>query len=240
MTKQYEPHPYADIFPMPDYKSVGFKALVEDIKANGQQEPITLYQGKILDGRTRAQACLLLGIEVITREYLGSDPIGFVLSTNLHRRHLNEGQRAMVAGKLADLDVGANQHSKEKGTSIDAASKLLNVGRASIDRARKVLASGDPSLIEAVEQGKVSVSAAANQAAAKTDKKAKKKKSKKNVSDRIDKLVEHLLEALTDLETKSGADTVIATIVPIIRQLEERKDELEQEEDLEQEEEAAA
>jgi hypothetical protein len=141
--KTYEFHPLADIFPMLDENSVGFKALVEDIKERGLQDSIWLFEEKILDGRNRYRACQLLGIDVHVRTYHKPkpDPIGFVLSVNLHRRHLNEGQRAMVAAKLASLDLGANQHSE--GTSIDAASKLLNVSRSSVDRARTILAKGD-------------------------------------------------------------------------------------------------
>jgi hypothetical protein len=153
---------------MLDKDSVGFKALVADIEANGLQEQLTMFEGKVLDGRNRLQALKELGAVELRahhlRDYRGDDPIGYVLSINLHRRHLNESQRAMVAGKLTNLGVGANQHTKGEGTSIDVASKLLNVGRASIDRAKVVLAKGDPSLIEAVEQGTVSVSSAATQA----------------------------------------------------------------------------
>jgi len=156
--KTYEFHPYADLFPMLDKDSVGFKALIEDIKTNRQHEPVWLH-GKILDGRNRYNACQHLGKDVLTRDYTGTDPIGFVLSINLHRRHLNTSQRAMVAAKLANLEAGANQHSE--GISIEVASKLLNVGRASIERARQVLAKGDPSLIEEVETGQTSVAAAA-------------------------------------------------------------------------------
>ena len=82
---------------------------------------------------------------------------------------MNESQRAMVAAKLTDLEKGANQYTE--GVSIDTASKLLNVGRASINRARKVLAAGDLKLVAAVEQGKVSVSAAASQVSKKDEKK---------------------------------------------------------------------
>src|SRR5215813_1397283 len=163
--KKYDFHPLADLFPMLEDKSAAFEALVEDIRERRQQEPVWLYEGKILDGRNRYLACQRLGREIQVKDYVGDDPIGFVLSANLHRRHLDESQRAMVAAKLTSLEVGANQHTKGQGTSIDVASKLLNVGRASIDRARKVLAIGDPKLVAAVEQGQVSVSAAANQAA---------------------------------------------------------------------------
>src|SRR6266436_1010415 len=119
--KEYKFHPYADLFPMLDENSVGFKALVEDIEQRGQQEYIRLYEGMILDGRNRYRACQKLGLDIKTMDFVLPDPIGFVLSANLHRRHLNEGQRAMVAAKLTSLEVGRNQHTKGQGTSIDAA-----------------------------------------------------------------------------------------------------------------------
>jgi ParB-like chromosome segregation protein Spo0J len=179
--KQYEFHRFADLFPILDDKSAAFEALVDDVRERGQQEPVWLYESKILDGRNRYLACQKLGREVNVRDYIGADPIGFVLSANLHRRHLNEGQRAMVAAKLTDLEKGANQYTKGEGVSIDTATKLLNVGRASINRARKVLATGDPALIAAVEQGTASVTAAANQAGNK-DKSSTGKSSKSNKS----------------------------------------------------------
>src|SRR5262245_14707708 len=173
--KKYDFHPLADLFPMLEDKSAAFEALADDIRERRQQEPVWLYEGKIIDGRNRYLACQRLGREIQVKDFTGDDPIGFVLGANLHRRHLDESQRAMVAAKLTSLEVGANQHTKGQGTSIDVASKLLNVGRASIDRARKVLATGDPSVIAAVEQGNVSVSAAANEAG-KKEKKAKQTK----------------------------------------------------------------
>jgi len=161
--KQYEFHPLADLFPMLDKDSVGFKALIEDIKANRQHEPVWLLDGKILDGRNRYNACQHLGKDVLTREYIGSDPIGFVLSINLHRRHLNASQRAMVAAKLATFTHGGDRSK----ASIDAltqkeAALLLNVSEPSVERAVKVLKNGVPALVEAVKEGKLRVSAVEN------------------------------------------------------------------------------
>jgi hypothetical protein len=163
---KYPPHPIAAIFPLLDPASPEFTALVEDIKENDLREPITLYEDKILDGRNRYLALTISGREINERhfrKYYGSDPIGFVLSANLHRRHLNESQRAMIGAKLASFEVGDNQHKLE-GVSIEQASKLVNVGISSIVRARKVLGYGDPETINQVVAGKLSVSKAAAQA----------------------------------------------------------------------------
>jgi hypothetical protein len=155
-------HPIANIFPMLEEQSPGFQALVEDIKERDLDEAIWLYEGKILDGRNRYRACQLAGRTPRTREYASGDPVGFVLSANLHRRHLNEAQRALVAAQLANLKVGDNQ--KSEGTSIEVAATLLSISRASVERAKVILTKGDPSLIAAVQEGHVSLTAGAEQA----------------------------------------------------------------------------
>ena len=198
--KKYDFHPLADLFPMLDDKSAAFEALVDDIRERKQQEPVWLYEGKILDGRNRYQACQRLGREIQVRDYAGDDPIGFVLSANLHRRHLDESQRAMVAGKLSKLELGANQHTKGEGVSIETASKLLNVGRASVNRALKVLKAGDPELVAAVEQGKKSVSAAANQASDKSGKSSGSSTKGKQMKQHRDPSPKQLKKQIEDFE----------------------------------------
>jgi ParB-like chromosome segregation protein Spo0J len=150
-------HTFAEIFPT--LKGEQLKELANDIAERGLLNAIWLYEGTILDGRCRYLACKMAEVEPRYQNYVGDDPLGFVIGQNLHRRHLKESQRAMVAAKIADLDLGANQHSE--GTSIDVASKSMNVSKSSVDRARKVRRDGDPEMIEAVESGKLKVSAAA-------------------------------------------------------------------------------
>lgn len=71
-----------------------YSALLENIREHGQRHPIITYQGQILDGFHRARACAELGKEPYLKEYGGNDPAGYVLSSNLHRRHLSASQRA--------------------------------------------------------------------------------------------------------------------------------------------------
>jgi hypothetical protein len=153
-------HELANLFPMMTGDDA--KALGDDIKANGQHEPIIMFEEKILDGRNRYLECIRVGVEPTFRPYLGDDPTAFVISLNLKRRHLDESQRAMIGAKLATLKQGGD-HSKPsiEGLSADQASSLLNVSDASIERGRVVIKKGTPELIKAVEQGNVSVSAAA-------------------------------------------------------------------------------
>ena len=131
-----------------------------DIREHGLHEPIVVYEDKILDGRNRYRACEAAGLEPTFTVYTGDDPVAYVISLNLRRRHLSESQRAMVAAKLATLKLGDNQHSE--GLPIGRSSELLTVGERSVARAREVQEYGAPELIHAVEQGAVSVSAAAD------------------------------------------------------------------------------
>jgi N6-adenosine-specific RNA methylase IME4/ParB-like chromosome segregation protein Spo0J len=152
-------HPLANIFPL--VEGAEFDELVTDIRQHGLHEPIVVYEEKILDGRNRSRACEAAGIEPTFTVYQGDDPVAYVISLNLRRRHLDESQRAMVAAKLATLRDGQRADLVE-GLPIGRASDLLNVGERTVARAREVQEHGAPELVRAVERGEVSVSAAAD------------------------------------------------------------------------------
>jgi hypothetical protein len=69
-------------------------------------------------------------------------PLTFVVDLNLHRRHLNESQRAMVAARLANMVVGGREANAPIGAigavSQDDAADKLNVARRSVQRATVV------------------------------------------------------------------------------------------------------
>jgi hypothetical protein len=160
-------HPAADLFPMIEGKD--FDDLVADIKANGLQEPITLCNDKILDGRNRYRACIEAGISADFKPKWGNQsPVDYVLSLNLHRRHLDESQRAMVAARIATMKredtLKQNQSdASNEATTQTKAAEMLNVSRSNVQRARQVIESVDQEIISAVDAGKIAVSKAAKQ-----------------------------------------------------------------------------
>lgn len=166
---EYRPHPIADIFPLILGKE--FVDLKTDIKEKGLIEPIWIYEDKILDGRNRFRACQEVGAEIKTREYVGGDPVGFVISLNLARRHLSESQRASVAARLANMTredtliQNRSANLRNDMVSQSKAAEMLNVSPRSVTTAKKVHEEGIPELVEKVDSGEISVSAAALAAA---------------------------------------------------------------------------
>lgn len=153
-------HPLAEVFPL--IEGAEFDALVADIKANGLHDPITLLDDTILDGRNRYRACLNAGVAPRFEAFDGEDPVAFVVSKNVARRHLDESQRGMAFARIAKLPKGANQHTAIAAPSQAATATMLNVSVDTGQRAKRVLEEGTPELIKAVERGQIAVSKAAD------------------------------------------------------------------------------
>lgn len=155
-----EAHEYASIFPM--LPETELQQLAADIKQNGLNNPIIKLDGKILDGRNRYAACKIAGIRPVFDEYQGDDPLAYVISQNLKRRHLSETQRGMAAARIADLVGGRpSETSPIGGVSRKQAAQMLNVGTGTVDRARAVLNHGVPELAAMTERDEITVNAAA-------------------------------------------------------------------------------
>ena len=162
MTTAYPLHPAAELFPVMD--EAAFAALVADIAAHGQREPILVLDGQVIDGRHRLRACEQLGLEPLVRQVSADDgdPFGLVVSLNLHRRHLSEGQRAIIAARLATLPHGRpDANAQICAFTQDEAAQHLKVSRRTVQHARAVLDHGIDELQAAVKGGEISVSAAA-------------------------------------------------------------------------------
>lgn len=155
--QEYEFHELCLLFPEADEMTI--EEMSYDIQKNGLSDAVVLYEGKILDGRNRYLACRKAGLFPRTVEYEGKDPLGFVISKNLHRRHLTNAQRAMMAvrilahkgGKVTSAERAAVAQQLEVGDSmvkiaqrvdnlaIDPIKTMLSTGNLTMNKANTIL-----------------------------------------------------------------------------------------------------
>ncbi|WP_334032772.1 ParB N-terminal domain-containing protein [Burkholderia gladioli] len=167
-------HPLCALFPRLD--GAEFDALKADIAANGQRAPVIIHEGQILDGGNRYRACTELGVEPLTVPYSGTDPFAYVLSLNLHRRHLSPGQQAAIVAAATDWlesaqqgGTGANQYASIEQTGNVAglqtvADRATKSGASErTQRMADKVAKADPELAKRVAHGEVSLPAAVRQ-----------------------------------------------------------------------------
>ncbi len=156
-------HPVAEVFPL--LEGEDFEKFADDIEANGLRDPILLAEGMIADGRNRQRACESRGVQPRYEEWDGKPGlVALIISRNLHRRHLDPSQRAMVAARIANMSNGQTKAAVPKGiagVSQAETAQILNVSRRNVARAAKVQKHGDPALVDAVDAGEIAVTDAA-------------------------------------------------------------------------------
>jgi protein gp37/ParB-like chromosome segregation protein Spo0J len=153
-------HPAADLFPMVEGGELA--ELCADIKERGLQQPIVIWRdGTVLDGRNRLAACYRTNQEVVLERYEGDDPVQFSLSANLHRRHLNPGQRAVVALKVRELlQPAAKERIAEAGRSAAPGRPAEKASADRRDLSTAPIAQPAPSIPTQAEQRKSTAQAA--------------------------------------------------------------------------------
>jgi len=177
--KVYEYHEIANIFPM--MQDDEYERLKDDIAINGQLEPIVLYEGKVLDGRNRYKALCDIGLKTDFEEYQGDQPLSYVISKNLHRRHLTASQRAIMATDIKPLlEVEAKKRQlanlkqyadtvveimpqREAGKSRDKAGDLFGVSGRYVSEAENIKEK-EPELAEKVRSGDMTIAEAKKKA----------------------------------------------------------------------------
>lgn len=154
-----ELHPLCTLFPR--ITGDEFEALKNDIKENGLREPIIIHDGMILDGGNRYRACIEIGIEPGTMKFGGGNPVSYVISANLHRRHLTPGQQAAIVASAQDWGnaqaVGKPNSATlhHLGTAKDRSSQSGASLRT--QRMADKVAKKDPNLAKKVGHGEISL-----------------------------------------------------------------------------------
>jgi ParB-like chromosome segregation protein Spo0J len=156
-------HPAATLFP--PLSDTELRDLAADIETNGLHEPVAIVHDcaaqrwLILDGRNRLAALELLGRTTCPNtpgndiyQSVGGDdfdPYAYVLSKNIHRRHLTADQRRELIAKIlkAKPEASNRQIAKQAKaddkivakvrTELEARSEIPNVKAATDTKGRK-------------------------------------------------------------------------------------------------------
>ena len=133
-----------------DLSDTEYQELKTDIEKNGIiNKEIIIYENQILDGWHRYKiACELNLLDIIDLVQLSPaiNPTDYVVSQNLHRRHLTPSQRAQIVVEAneyrqnhgGDRKTQAFSSSKRNLKSTQQLADTAQVGAATIDRAKQV------------------------------------------------------------------------------------------------------
>ncbi len=167
-------HPLASLFPLMEGQD--FDEFKADIAAHGLREAIWLHpDSSVIDGRNRHRACIETETQPRFRTWGGTGSlVAFIVSMNLHRRHLTSSQRAAIAldalpmleeearKRQATSTGGAAPQLTErfqeagKGTAAEQAAQLFNTNPHYVHDAKK-LQEEAPDLLEGVRVGEYTI-----------------------------------------------------------------------------------
>ena len=149
----------------------------EQFKASiklGQQSPVLIFKGELLDGRNRLKACRELGIKTMAVEYSGEKTaVQVITDLNIYRRHLTASQRAAYGLRLLPVleheakerkKAGVADHSENirSGRAVDLAGAQVGVNGRYIEDARTV-ANSSPELLQRLISGEITIPEAKKQ-----------------------------------------------------------------------------
>jgi hypothetical protein len=198
-----EPHELSKLFP--PISEEDFGKLAADIKLNGLHHPIVRYQGKILDGNNRYRACELAKIAPKFADFTGDDAAArnYVISANIHRRHLSPDQRREIIAEL--LKLNPNQSNRQIGEQTKTSHTTVGAVREELEATGQI--------------GQLSETKGADGKTRKRNGKTKGKGSSKGKAITYQEVVdgktarnayhvleEHLLDALQEINDRSSFD----------------------------------
>jgi ParB-like chromosome segregation protein Spo0J len=154
----YQQHPLSAAFPPMTPEE--FQSLKDSVNENGVLNPITIYEGMVLDGWHRYQAALELGMDCPEAELEDwIDPKEFVLAQNKNRRHITAAQLAMATTQVYEW-LPANRPNKsalnaELSKTTAELAEISGTSKRTIEQAKSVLKNASPEVKDAVKSGKI-------------------------------------------------------------------------------------
>jgi hypothetical protein len=136
---EYVFHELAALFPMISEDELN--ELAEDIKKQGLLERITLFEGKILDGRNRYKAAKQAGVVLKNYHFKQLDgdrakAEAFVISANIRRRHLTSAQKRDLLAKL--IKANPDQSDRQIGDVANVDHKTVGAVREGLQASGEI------------------------------------------------------------------------------------------------------
>jgi ParB/Sulfiredoxin domain len=129
-----EVHPLAALFPM--MRDDELDDLADDIKANGLLHPVLIDdQGVLIDGRNRLNACDRAKVEPRYERTNGHDVAALIVSANISRRNLNNGQRATLLAMIYPAGGKGGRGKKDPAINPEDSSGFIRM----VQQARQIL-----------------------------------------------------------------------------------------------------
>lgn len=151
----------------PELDAATMRQLEESIRAIGQQVPILVWRGEVIDGRKRLAACQAIGVAPVVTVLPDDAPAPQLASDlNLIRTHYSAAQRAVYAAKVANLSHGGprvgqvSQDSLAPPVSSAQAAQAFAVHPRTVNQAKRLTRTAAPEVVAAVERGELSLARA--------------------------------------------------------------------------------
>lgn len=158
-------HPLSAAFPA--MSPLDLAALTDDVAQHGLRQPIIIYEGQVLDGWHRYSACVAAGVAHRAVELPDDeDPVAYVLSLNLSRRHLSASQRAAAVVACAEWKPVGNPTLKPNAATLPLSTVAEMAASADVSprTIRDAKAAQRAGRGQEVRDGRLSASAAAGRA----------------------------------------------------------------------------
>lgn len=139
-----------------------YRALKDSIEDIGVQNPITTYEGMVLDGWNRYKAANDLSMECPSVELgEGVDPRSFVLAQNKARRHITQAQLGLAVTAVYAWRPAGNPALSQSGSACPVGktnaelAQIAGVSERTIKQAKAIQTKAAPEVVEAVKRGEI-------------------------------------------------------------------------------------
>ena len=200
--------------------------MTESIRKEGCFEPIKIFEGKILDGRTRQGICVKLGIRPIYERFSSHvSPEAYVEAMGIMRRHLTSSQIAAYGVKrmLPRLEKEAEKRmlsgpvqkvgQDKRGRSCELLAETLQTNKQYIFDAKKIRETS-PDLFEKILAGTMTISAAKKQIKPTLTIKKPSKRRKP-----FEKLYREMLQTVMDRSESNNGVRGAVQVLPALKRI---------------------